>query len=280
MSTQQTSRKMSNADYHAHPSIGSSMAKTFRQSRRQYFGQFVERNLADSARSDAMDLGTVAHAAILEPHIIEDLIVEITPEVLTSNGQRRGKAWDAFAKENEGKILFAPGDIRRVRAMQAACYKHPIAGALLRREGPTEDSLFIECNKSGLQRKCRIDKHTDDFIVDLKTTADASPAGFARTIANLDYEFSAAWYVDVTEQFTGQRKDFVWIVVSVEPPHAVRVYNLLPEDELTAWNAMESTLYDLAGCYDSGDWSEPGENEVVGLGLPVWKKRNQWEVLA
>jgi hypothetical protein len=273
-----TSEKLTNEEYHGRPEIGSSMGKLFRQSRTVYRDIYVTRTREPRTPTRCMDLGTVGHAAILEPHVIDDMIIEIRPEVLTSDGKRAGNAWKSFVADNPDKILFSPADIRRVRGMQQACWEHPLIGKLLRMDGPTEDSLFVTCSKTGLERKCRIDKHPREYIIDFKTTADVSPEGFAKTIAKLDYEFSAAWYCDVCEQATGDRKNFLWAAVSTEPPFQVRTYKLRPEDELTAWNGMERTITDLANCYDSGNWSEPGEFDVVEIGLPAWKRFKQWEL--
>lgn len=271
-------REMEAADYHAHSSVSCSAAKVFRRSRREFAAIFVNKTQEPKPATRRMDFGTVAHAAILEPHVIDEMIVEISPDVLTSNGQRRGKAWDAFAASLGDKIAFSPGEVRAVRAMQEAAWSHPIAGRLLRAKGPVEQSIFWSCQRSGLQRKCRIDKQAEQFIVDLKTTDDVSPAAFARVAANLDYDFQAAYYADGVEQLTGERRHFVFIAQSVNPPYPVRVYKLNADAELAAWQDMDRTLLQIAECHDSGDWSEPGENEIVELGMPRWKSSNQWEL--
>lgn len=275
---QPTVREMEADDYHATDDVSCSAAKTFRRSRREFAAVHVLKTQERRAPTRRMDFGTVSHAAILEPHIIDDLIVEISPDVLTSNGQRRGKAWDEFTANLNGKIPFSSGEVRAVRAMQQAAWSHPIAGRLLRAKGPIEQSLFWKCPRSGLSRKARIDKQADQFIVDLKTTDDVSPAAFARVAANLDYDFQAAYYSDAVEQVFGERRHFVFIAQGVNQPYPTRVYKLNADAELAAFQDMERTLMQIAECFDSGDWSEPGENEIVELGMPRWKFSNQWEL--
>lgn len=265
-------------EYHATPDLSCSMAKVFRQSRRQFQGEFVLGTREHKQPTRSMEVGTVGHAAILEPHVIEDMIVEIPADALTSNGQRRGKAWDSFVAEHPDKILFAAADIRRVRAMQAAAWAHPVLGRLLRAPGATEASLFWKCPRSGLDRKCRLDKTCDRWILDIKTTTEIAPRSFARVAADKDYDLQAAWYADGAEQVLGERRHFVFGVVSVIEPHPVRVYKLDGEAELTAWQSMDRTLEQIAECYASNDWAEPGENEIVELGMPRWKNSNQWEL--
>lgn len=276
-----TAQKMASEEYHAHPAIGSTMLKTFRQSPRRYEALYVLGTLEDSPPTKAMDRGTVGHAAILEPHIIDHLIVEIPDSALAANGHRRGKAWDTFKYDNADKILMKSEEIEAIRAMQRAAYAHPIAGKLLRMEGPTEESRVWTCGETGLERKIRTDKLVlPQYIVDVKTTEDVSPQWFAKTAANFDYEIQAAYYLDGIQQTTGNEPTFVWVAVSVSPPHPVRVYSLSPQGLLNGWNTMRRSLAALAASLDSGDFSEPGEHEVIEIDLPAWKNLNQYEVRA
>lgn len=275
---QPETRELLAEDYHATDDLSCSASKVFRRSRREFAAIHVHKTVERPRATRRMDFGTVSHAGILEPHTIDDLIVEITPDVLTSNGQRRGKAWDEFAASLNGKIPFSPAEIRAVRSMQEAAWSHPIASRLLGGKGPVEQSIFWTCQRTGLKRKCRVDKQSGDFIVDLKTTDDVSPEAFARVAAKLDYDFQGAYYTDGVEQFTGERRHFVFIAQSVNPPYPTRVYKLNADAELAAWQDMDRTLLQIAECFDTGDWSEPGENEIVELGMPRWKSSNQWEL--
>jgi exodeoxyribonuclease VIII len=65
------------------------------------------------------------------------------------------------------------------------------------------------------------------LIVDLKTTQDASPDGFAKTMAGLKYYVQAAHYLDGYMHTTDfEAKDFIFIAVETEAPYAIGVYNL------------------------------------------------------
>jgi hypothetical protein len=223
------------------------------------------------APSKCMDVGSACHAAILEPHA--ELVVEIPDSVLASNGAKSGNKWKEFKEEHDGRILLKAHEAENVRRVRDAVYKHPIAGRLLRSNGPTEESVFWTCGVTGLKRKLRYDKFTDGFLIDLKTTEDCSPHWFAKTAANFDYEIQASFYVDGIQQTTGEEPTFVWIVASVNPPYPVRVYRLSPACLAQGWKAMRRSLNELALAHAIGDFSEPGENEVVEIDLPVWKQQ-------
>ena len=49
-----------------------------------------------------MDVGTVAHAIILERKDIDDVIVRQPADIKV----RRGKAWDAFLKDSDPKMII------------------------------------------------------------------------------------------------------------------------------------------------------------------------------
>ena len=84
---------------------------------------------------------------------------------------------------------------------------------------------------TGILCRCRPDFwREDDIIVDVKTTEDASPEEFSRSLAKWRYHVQAPFYMDGIELATGRRpKGFVFLVVEKKPPYAVAAYTLDPE---------------------------------------------------
>ena len=79
---------------------------------------------------------------------------------------------------------------------------------------------------TGLQCKCRPDWISADggILVDLKTTEDASPREFQRSIAKWRYHVQAGWYMAGIEAAYGTRPSgFIFIAVEKKPPFAVGV---------------------------------------------------------
>ena len=100
--------------------------------------------------------------------------------------------------------------------------------------------------------------------MDLKTTRDASPDGFGKSIANYRYHVQSAHYRD---GFQAGR--FVWVAVEIDPPYAVAVY--IDGDEIHARGDGErlSDLRLYAECKASDKW--PGyPDEVQNISLPRW----------
>jgi exodeoxyribonuclease VIII len=68
---------------------------------------------------------------------------------------------------------------------------------------------------------------SNGVVVDLKTTTDASPKGFAKAVWKFRYHVQDAFYTDGIEASTGCRPtDFVFIAVEKTAPFGVGVYRL------------------------------------------------------
>ena len=108
-------------------------------------------------------------------------------------------------------------------------------------------------------------------IVDVKTTADASPEGFGRLAYNLGYHMQADWYITGWETVTGERLPFVWLTVEADPPHLVAVY-YATDDQIAAGHALNADARALfAACESSGEW--PGyPPEIAPLTMPAWAR--------
>ena len=262
---------MTAEEYHAQTEyVGHSMLKEFQESPRKYEARYINRTLAGKS-SKAMDTGTVGHAAILQPHIIDTVCLEIPREALNGEGHRKGKAWTEFKTENAGRILMTAEEVGAVRAMHGAVYSNELARKLLSDpKGMTEQSIFWTCSHSGLPRKCRPDFAGSQFNVDVKTTADLSPQGFARTSARLQYHQQDEFYTDGVEALTGYRRPFVFIVVSSVPPFRCHPYQLDERSLEHARIKLDGSLTRLAECYRTGDWSDPEEKQITELSLPGW----------
>ena len=105
-------------------------------------------------------------------------------------------------------------------AMAAAVRSHQAAAELLR-DGQAEQSFWWDDADTGLRCKCRPDWLNGATVIDLKTTTDASPAGFAKSCATFRYHVQASHYL---AGLPAER--FIFIAVEKVYPYAVGVYQL------------------------------------------------------
>jgi exodeoxyribonuclease VIII len=125
---------------------------------------------------------------------------------------------------------------------------------------------------SGLQCKCRPDWLLDDgsMIVDLKTTEDASPRGFQKSIAQWRYHCQASWYLDGLQHATGNRPEqFVFIAVEKKPPYACAVYFADQQMIEIGRETARRDLDKLNVCKAADYW--PGYSDgIEQINLPPW----------
>lgn len=206
-------------------------------------------------------------------------------DLLRANG-RDVKLWsdvkDEWLKNNGHRIVLTGEQWEQLHAMEAAVNAHPAARALLAAEGRAELSAYWEDPITGLLCRCRPDYwRKDGILVDVKTTEDASPEEFARSVVNWRYHVQSPYYLDGIAELAdagllpegyARPKAFVFLVVEKKAPYAVAVYALTPESMDMGRLEYRQDLDTLHECMTSGRW--PGYGDAVQyLGLPEWYLR-------
>lgn len=196
-------------------------------------------------------------------------------ELLRANGQQVTLWSDVLAEwteNNPGRIVLSPEVWDQLHAMRDAVHSHPAAHALLTSvPGEAEKSVYWNDPTTGVLCRCRPDWWRDDnVIVDLKTTEDASPEGFAKSMANYRYDVQASYYLDGVQQATRQRpKAFVFIAVEKKPPYGVGVY-VLDAASLDLGRAQyQHDLRIYAECLANDNWPGYGD-KIQTINLPAW----------
>lgn len=212
---------LSNADYHSHPAISKSKLDLARKSGRHLYDALYGPPRDSTA---AFDFGTVLHATALPGECVDSIAVRM-PEGM----KKTTKEGKAFVAEHADKIILNATDAYCIDQMMASMLEHPVSAALVKGElaGKSELSFFATEPETGLEVKCRPDFMLDDgsLIIDLKTTTDASPKGFQKSLVSFRYYVQAAWYLDVVEMSTGKRPDgFLFVAVEKQRPFSTGVY--------------------------------------------------------
>jgi hypothetical protein len=213
----------------------------------------------------AMQIGTVAHTAILEPHKLSE-IVAIKPEGM-SLVTKEGKAWKA---ENDGKIILDAEEAADIEGMAQAVRRHP-SFEPSHLDNKIEASVFAEDEETGLPLKARPDLWAEGIglILDVKTTDDASEEAFLRTIQKFAYHVQAAHYIEMTGA-----SDFVFITVERNAPYAVAAYRLSPEWLELGFETRRRAIRIVHECTALNSWPAYPTGTTT-LALPVWVARNQ-----
>lgn len=255
---------MSNADYHAQSAISKSGLDLIARCP----ALFKHRRENPIEPTAAMRMGTLVHTAILEPHDLCNLVV--APKI--ERRSNAGKAeWAAWQLENEGKQIVEADELDTLRAITAAVHAHPGAGKALAMLASVEDSIFWQDEDTGIDCRCRPDGVlSNGLIIDVKTTKDARPDEFAKSIANYRYHVQAAFYADgyLTHHGTPP-KGFMFIAVEPFEPYLVACYVASPEMIIRGRADYKRDLATYARCLKTDTW--PGLPESpVKIDLPRW----------
>lgn len=262
--------KQTSEQYHAdHSAIGKSMLWKFHQRRRRYDGAFVTGDAPDDPATREQDLGSLAHAGLLQPNRFESLYAVFPEEVLGKGGREGTDASKAFrAKyESAGKIVVKQKDLDVVRAMVESAKSKLEKWLLL--DSKREESIYWVHPETGLVCKCRPDwliiSDGVAYIFDLKTTTDASPAAFRYRCEDQGYWLQDRHYSEGVRAVTALPTQFYFVVVETEWPHACSLQMFDEGQRSLADRARGSLLRDLQGSLASGDFSESWESQVARI---------------
>lgn len=199
----------------------------------------------------AMRMGTLVHALTLEGKQASDIYAVKPPGLNLAT--KEGKEW----KATQTLEIMAFDEVIHAQNMRDSVLANRHAEHVLRHAPHRETPIIADIH--GVPCKALLDAHGTDgvewCIVDLKTTDDASPDGFARKVANFHYDLQAALYSAILAQVHQIESPpyWLWIAVEKNPPYTCAVYS-------------------------ADEWRESGEEKMMRV-LEAWKEctaKNEW----
>lgn len=211
----------SNEDYHSDNGFkSSSQLKLLLEDPFKFKAKYIDKRLPKE-ECDAFDIGNAFHTSLLEPDKFES-------QYINYSGHKRGEKWEAFKALHEGKTVLGDKQWLEYENLIKGVRDHADSKWLL--EGKSEVGAYSKIE--GIQLKVRFDKVNLDkqFGMDLKSTTGMligkkGTYKCLQTIASLDYDLSAALYLDtlnsLLEKIAKQTgadykpvKDWYWIFAS------------------------------------------------------------------
>lgn len=194
---------------------------------------------------------------------------------LRANGQQVTLWSDVQAEwiaNNAGRIVLEDATWQTLMAMRDSVMAHPVANALLTgKPGVAEHSIYWIDEQTGELCRCRPDWwREDDIFVDVKTTNDASPEGFAKSIVNWRYDVQDPFYRDGFRAATGRDlRAFIFLAVEKKAPYAVGVYVMDAESIALGRAQYRADLQRYAECKAADQWPGYGD-KIQTISLPAW----------
>ena len=213
-----------------------------------------------------MRLGTLIHQCVLEPELFQS-------QVVVWNGAKRGKPYNDFCDENEGKTIVTQADYDTCLNVCAAVHNHPASARYVNGfaadDAESEVSLVWNDYHTGLLCKTRIDLLTPGVIIDLKTTKSsvADEFGLRRTASTFGYHIAMGARQDAVNTLAGHAPDCKLIFVEQNPPHDVVVKTVNDAVLSQGQDRWYQLLGRIAECERNGVWPgyDSGESN-----LNVW----------
>ena len=269
---------MPEAEYHGGKTIGTITATALNQiappkTPAHYLASFR----APRKATPDMELGSMAHLAILQPNVFAAKYVStpVEPDFgdcrYGANKAKRDEWRAAHAVTlKDGQELISEATSEQICQMSNAVHAHPVASRLLT-GGQAEVSVLWTEPETGLPGRSRLDYYLPNrkTIVDLKTTSDASPTEFGRSCAKYRYHVQEAVY-RLAMQAKGIEVDhFVFVAVEKTAPFGVAVYTLDSDARALGMRLALRDIGTLATCVLTDTW--PGySSHITELSLPRW----------
>lgn len=224
--------------------------------------------------SKEMDFGSLVDCLILEPHMFKENF-SMKPETYV-NKAGHTKPWTLKAtyckeweeqKSLEGKTLYKSADLEKAVDISEQCLGHLTASQWLK-DFETQVAIVWEDSETGILCKGRIDILQKDRISDLKTTHNASPNEFRRTVNNFLYHVQDYMYTTGYEILTGEKLPFGFLVVESDSPHCVATYELGVESRVTAEHLFRRAIHRYKDYLEMGPTGYSNFKEEIEI--PAW----------
>lgn len=249
--------QMSNEAYHAADGISKSHTDAAAAGPQHYWAKYIDPNRQPFAPTDDMRIGTLIHAAVLEPDEVGNRYIVLPEEGPNRPTSRQINAkkpspetlaaidwWREFEEKAKGKEIVPAEWLETAWNCRKAIFEEPYAAKLLAHGAP-EQAIFATDPETGLLLKCKPDwlRDGDGIMVDIKSAADASPREFFRVMGKRRYHVQHPFYADVYKHAFGEKIDhFFYVAVEKTHPFNVGVYYLQNEQILQAREQYKKDL--------------------------------------
>lgn len=169
----------------------------------------------------AMEFGSAFHMALLEPELfLETYAVAPECDRRTKEGKETYNQFIATLPATMNVINS--DDANKMGQMVESILTNPIAGELLVNCKLREHSIQWDNMETMIPMKGIIDAACDEYIIDIKTCADAQPDKFQRDAYFSDYHRQAAVYMDAMPNV----KEYYLIAIEKDAPFGVSVHRI------------------------------------------------------
>jgi len=240
----------------------------FLDSREAFKKRCIDGEEPERKASTHFEIGDQLHLILQEPDEFARRLEVIPASALTSNGQRRGNAWQDWLEDQPDDVLaMTAARLEQLEGMRESILQSPTMRAVLAHEETIVERpvfwSYTAANGMTLDLKAEPDLLSlpAQTSVDIKTTKDEGEA-FRWAVSKFRYWMQDAHYSHGIEAVYGFRPQFVFGAIGKVEPYRFDLWELPPGKRVEAARRHVECLNDLALCLETGDWSEPEESEI------------------
>lgn len=247
-----------NAEYHASPRLSKSKLDLIDKAPALYKYRIIDGN--KRPETPALAAGTAVHMFCFEPHLLAShyWVLDDAAKIAEIGGAKPRatsayKLWYAEQLEaNAGKISLDADDLQTYQGMQRSFQSHPIIAEYLAQPHTTEHILDGEI--LGVEVQIKTDALGTGWIIDLKTTEDATEYAVTRSIKKYRYDVQDALYAEIYRQNFGTWPRFIFAFVEKTAPYLCELYELSEFDREQAHEKYRDNIRTYIDCMQTGDW--------------------------
>lgn len=265
----------SNEQYHSSPGISRSTIMEFKKSPRHYWHKYINPNYVKPEQTPAMNFGSAMHTFILEHNHFFNryVIAPPKPPLLKDVGREayeKGKLdYAIFFEQNSNKEIICEEDYKQICCMFDEIKKNDQAYELII-DAQYEKSIYWTDPETQLLCKVRPDIWHKNFIVDYKTTNDASERAFQREMESYGYYMQFAMMHEAFKYaFNEEMINFVFLAQEKTEPYLTAIYPLDMDSLEAGVNEFHDLLWQIKACQESNYY--PGYPTKT-ISLPRWSK--------
>jgi len=260
---------MTEQEYRTHPAISRSQLWLMHESPEKF--RYAMDNPDEP--TPALLFGQMVHMMVLQTWDEWHQAYAVAPKA--DKRTKEGKEiWASFQAECADRTAVSFDDFQTAKDMTDAVYNNEFASKLL--AGSHEVPFFWTDEMTGIECKCRCDCLTyigdQLYIVDYKSSADASVEQFQRDAFRYGYALQAAMYSEGVKANMDGVPKFVFIVQEKKAPYSVNIFET--DDAVITYGHDQFRQYIgmYKDCMTSGNWYGylGRENVINTLMLPAY----------
>jgi len=268
---------MTDEDYRADSALSHTQLERYRRNPEDFLEIDLIACREPPRPTPSMLVGQRLHSEVLLPPWYRGMTT-IPADVLSSNGQRRGKKWEAWRDANDDKDIVTAAEKEQIDAMVRSLNKCKSFAMILR-----SDDLLTEYaikwpsethGSEGLLLKCRFDIICPDqmLVCDIKTTSVSSYRNLQRAAYAIDdygYARQAAHYSEGASALFGNHQ-WQWLIAFVmnSAPYSVQMIRIDPDWVMHEHLRVIDTKKHLCRSIETGNWKVPSQDDIIELMMP------------